>query len=236
MDLMRHHSRRRNILVKVAFLVDVMCPRCNYLMASAITHICKRDKERGKKHKCQSRKGTYFSPLSESNEGLLYCKGISLKRGETICCRCIEHLFQHANVNSSFRARKCRNSISGQSSRTLQSSSVWIMVTATAHSSNPKPWPSITGQRSPLKEHGQRGPPRHQLGRARMMRWWATDRRGTVAPRCGWCVWQLARTLRSSVFISHGRRERLRSRGQTELASAGQLMPCERVCRVRLHG
>lgn len=45
---MRHHSRRRNILVKVAFLVDVMCPRCNYLMASAITHICKRDKEREK--------------------------------------------------------------------------------------------------------------------------------------------------------------------------------------------
>lgn len=80
--------------------------------------------------------------------------------------------------NSSFRARKRRNSISVQSSMTLQSWSVWIMVTATARSSNPKPRPSITGQRSPLKQHGQRGPRRHQLGRACMKRWRATDRRG----------------------------------------------------------
>lgn len=77
--------------------------------------------------------------------------------------------------NSSFRARKRRNSISVQSSMTLQSWSVWIMVTATARSSNPKPRPSITGQRSPLKQHGQRGPRRHQLGRACMKRWRATE-------------------------------------------------------------
>lgn len=94
MDLMHHHSRRRSILVKVSFLVDVMCPRCNYLMASAITHICKREKERKKPPKCQSRKGAGFSLLSESNEGLLYCKGISLKRRRGhICCRCIKHRF-----------------------------------------------------------------------------------------------------------------------------------------------
>lgn len=50
----------------------------------------------------------------------------------------------------------------------------------TARSSNPKPGPSITRQRSPLKQHGERGPRQHQLGRACMMPWRATDRRGRL--------------------------------------------------------
>lgn len=37
-------------------------------------------KREGKKQKRQSRKGTDFSLLSESDEGLLCCKGVSLKR------------------------------------------------------------------------------------------------------------------------------------------------------------
>lgn len=46
---MRHHSRRRSILVKVSFLVDVMCPRRNYLMASANYAHLQEGKREGKK-------------------------------------------------------------------------------------------------------------------------------------------------------------------------------------------
>lgn len=60
-------------------------------------------------------------------------------------CRCIKHHLRYANVNLSFQMHKCRNSISGQSSITLQSSSVWIMVTVAARCCNPKAQPSITG-------------------------------------------------------------------------------------------
>lgn len=65
----------------------------------------------------------------------------------------INHL-QNANGNLSFQTHKCRNSITGQSSITLQSSSVWIMVTVTAHCCNSKAQLSITGQCLPLKQHG----------------------------------------------------------------------------------
>lgn len=54
------------------------------------------------------------------------------------CCRYIKDHLQYANVNLSFQMHKCRNSITGQSSITLQSSSVWIMVTVTAHHCNSK--------------------------------------------------------------------------------------------------
>lgn len=67
------------MLEKVSFLVDVMCPRCNYLMALAITHIGKRGQPSPPINVSQW-KGIDFSLLSESNGGLLYCKGISLKR------------------------------------------------------------------------------------------------------------------------------------------------------------
>lgn len=71
------------MLGKVSFLVDVMCPRCNYLMASAITHIARR--QEGTKStpppiNVSQWKGIDFSLWSESNGALLYCKGISLKR------------------------------------------------------------------------------------------------------------------------------------------------------------
>lgn len=75
---------------------------------------------------------------------------------ETIrtCRRYIKHHLQNANGNLSFQTHKCRNSITGQSSITLQSSSVWIMVTGTAHCCNSKAQLSITGQCLPLKQHG----------------------------------------------------------------------------------
>lgn len=66
----------------------------------------------------------------------------------------IEHHLQYANANFSFQMRKCRNSITGQSSITLQSSSVWIMVTVTVRRCNPKAQPSIIGHCLPLKQHG----------------------------------------------------------------------------------
>lgn len=66
----------------------------------------------------------------------------------------IEHHLQYANANFSFQMRKCRNSITGQSSITLQSSSVWIMVTVTERRRNPKAQPSIIGHCLPLKQHG----------------------------------------------------------------------------------
>lgn len=82
-----------------------------------------------------------------------------------ICCRYIKHHLQYANVNLSFCMHTCRNSITGQSSITLQSSSVWIMVTVTAHRSNSKPQPSITGQCLPLKQRRRQGSARsYHLG------------------------------------------------------------------------
>lgn len=82
----------------------------------------------------------------------------------------IEHHLQYANVNFSFQMRKCRNSITGQSSITLQSSSVWIMVTVTVRRCNPKAQPSIIGHCLPLEQHGLVG----MVGR----------QGGCCAPRC----------------------------------------------------
>lgn len=94
------------------------------------------------------------------------------------CCRYIKHHLQNANGNLSFQLHKCRNSITGQSSITLQSSSVWIMVTVTAHCCNSKAQLSITGQCLPLKQH-DRGM-RVDTGGALCYCewWWVMDRRG----------------------------------------------------------
>lgn len=231
MDLMRHHSRRPSILVKVSFLVDVMCPRCNYLVALAITHICKREKREGGKQKCQSRKGTDFSLLSESNEGLLHCKGISLKRrwdhmlqmhrAPFSICKCefellstqMQKLHQWSEFNDS-PVLKCVDN--GHRECTQQQSEAWNLHHRTTLSTE-------TAQ-----PEGRTATP---FG-WRMYDAMTSDRQeGTAAPRCRSSMWQLAWTLQSSVFISHGGRGRLRSRGQPEQASASQLMPCERVCR-----
>lgn len=114
----------------------------NYLMDSAITHIY-----RSKKHKCQSaEKRTDLCLLSVSKHELgrfvtletYLIKTTQLKRYARTCCRYIKDHLQYANVNLSSQMHKCRNSITGHSSITLQSSSVWIMVTVTAHHCNSK--------------------------------------------------------------------------------------------------
>lgn len=153
---MCHHSRQRSTFWESMVSVVVMCPPCNYLMASAITHIY-----RSKKHKCQSVEKNWFISFVCIKAGgrKIYGTVNVFDKDNTVetictCSRYIKHHLQYANVNLSFQMYKCRNSIIGHSSITLQSSSVWIMVTVTAHCCNLKPQLSITGQCLPLKQHG----------------------------------------------------------------------------------
>ena len=120
----------------------------NYLMASAITHIYRR------KTNINVRKKNALRHLSVSEHGFSKVYDMIKVFDKVLTfCRYIKDHLQYANVNLSFQMHKCRNSITGQGSITLQSSSVWIMVTVTAHHCNSEPQLSITGQCLPLKQH-----------------------------------------------------------------------------------
>lgn len=89
-------------------------------------------------HTRQSEEKNWFTSFVRKTYNILniFNKGTAAETGLT-CCRYISHL-QYANANLSLQTHNCRNSITGHSSITLQSSSVWIMVTVTAHRRNSK--------------------------------------------------------------------------------------------------
>lgn len=155
---MDYHSQQRSMFWESMVLSGGHVPSPhNYLMASAITHIYRSKK----KHKCQSVEKNWFMSfvcIKAQARKVFDIVNVFDKdnTAETVrtCCRYIKGHLQYANVNLSFQMHKCRNSITGQSSITLQSSSVWIMVTVTAHHCNSKPQLSIAGQCLPLKQHG----------------------------------------------------------------------------------
>lgn len=109
----------------------------------------------------------------------MYCKGISLKHRWDHMLQMHRAPFPKCKCESE---RKCRNSISGWSSTTLQSSSVWIMVStphAAATRGPGRPSPDNVCRWNNMVRGASVG---DQLGRACMKWWRAMDRRGRLFP------------------------------------------------------
>lgn len=117
----------------------------------------------------------------------------------TAGCRYTEDRSLYANVNSSSQIHNCRNSISGQSSTTLQSSSVWIMVTAAAHHSSPTA-SSCPTARAGNQNNSVSAPPGCSLLLEEQMND-GQEKMATYYSRCS--VWQLACSHWYRVSVSY---------------------------------